>query len=158
MITSLHELCQFNGLGLAEQPPGFDEETERRRFDQLVQRLEERFDCTCEHEAGFPHIQDATFFGWISVPQDATPSERGIYITVSNFASLIVVLANDERDPGGDTDTAEIMEAVQISAELGYRPVLTKLLTETYDGNLGGAAYLYPDKRPTWWTRFFDWI
>ena len=69
-----------------------------------------------------------------------------------------MVLASDERDPGGDNDTAEIVEAVTISEALGYLPVLPDLLTETYDGNLGDGAYLYPDKRPTWWIRFFDWI
>ena len=158
MITSLQELRKFDGLGLAEHPPGFDEDAERGRFDQLTQQLEERFECTCEREAGFPYIQDASFLGWIAVPQATTPSGRGIYITVSNFGGLIVVLANDERDPSGANDTAEIVEAVEIAEALGYLPVLPSLLTATYDGNLGGAAYLYPDKRPTWWIRFFSWI
>lgn len=158
MITSIEELRHFDGAGISEFPPGFDEAVELVQFQRLVEALEERFNCRCESEAGFPQIQDASLFGWITAPADATVSGRGVHFKVSNFGRLVVVLTDDEKDPGGDNDTEDVATAVEIAEAVGYRPVQPDLLDERYDGNLGTAAKLYEKWPPSWFTRFFDWL
>jgi hypothetical protein len=83
-----------------EFPADFDQGKARGQFDQLADRLDVAFSCTCEADR---HVQDASFLGRIEIPAAAAASGRRPVIVASNFGGLAVVTVdNPGRQPAAD--------------------------------------------------------
>ncbi|MFD5433199.1 hypothetical protein ACFWJ4_13660 [Kitasatospora sp. NPDC127067] len=140
-----------------EFPAGYNHVATRARFDQLADRLDQRFRCTCTVDRG---VQDANHHGTIVIPASATASGDHIAITVSNYGNLVAVtLGNpgsyDEEEENVLFETADRRSIDDGLEELGYITVSEHLLRTRYDGvsNLGTSF-----EPRTWWDRFFDYI
>ncbi len=143
-----------------EFPRGYDHTDARARFDRLVSRLDQQFQCTCIVDRG---VQDASHHGRIVIPDAATAGGGHITVTISNFRNLATVtLGNpgsydeeEEREFFQDTDRYRIDDELEA---LGYIPISEHLLWTRYDGVSDLVAFYPPEHPPTWWTRFFDYL
>lgn len=117
-----------------EYPVDFDKETAWDCYTRLMSTLEERFGPSCTHG----RAQDASFYGAIEVPADATGVGKIMNVAMSNFgnyfvtASMIVGEAApiEERRPPEEFVTW--LDGV--CTAMGCTFVPTELLTEPYDG------------------------
>ncbi|MFJ9775540.1 hypothetical protein ACIRVF_30565 [Kitasatospora sp. NPDC101157] len=140
-----------------EFPPIYDHAPTRARFDQLAERLDRRFRCTCSVDRG---VQDANHHGTIVIPASATASGDHITITVSNYGNLVAVtLGNpgsyDEEEENILFETADRRPIDDELEALGYIAISEHLLWTDYDGVSNLGTYFEPR---TWWDRFFDYI
>lgn len=155
--TLLRELDDPNYL---EHPRNYDHTAARARFNQLVARLDERFDCACIVDR---HVEDASHHGRIVIPANATASGDHITITVSNFGDLAAVTLGN---PGtyDEDEEAELFHSDdrhRIEDELhalAYHAIAEHVLWTAYDGVSGLAVHYPPEQPPTWWIRFFDYL
>ncbi len=143
-----------------ETPHDFDSQTSRTRFELLAARLDQRFDCSCDVDR---HVQDASHLGRIVIPASATSGPDHLTVTVSNFGGLVAVTLGNP----GSYDEAE--EQALFSPEdrrrvedeletLGYLLVSEHPLWTKYTGISGFDALYPPDRPPSWWDRFFDYL
>ncbi|WP_051744945.1 hypothetical protein [Streptomyces yerevanensis] len=117
-----------------ERPADFDRETSRNCFARLVSALEERFGPSCSSGLG----QDASFYGVITVPADATGLGRPLWVLMSNFGSYFVT-AEVVVGVGAPSEEAcppeEFVTWLDgVCTAMGCTFVPTELLRELYDG------------------------
>jgi len=142
-----------------EFPADFDRGKARGQFDQLADRLDAAFSCTCEADR---HVQDASFLGRIEIPAAAAASGRRLVIVASNFGGLAVVTVDN---PGAwSQEEADALlhpdDAGRVHAALndtGYTVVPEEPLWQPYEGD-SPLRTCYPGNAATWWTRFFDYL
>ena len=141
-----------------ERPADFDRAATAERFEMLVERLERVFRCRCTAD---PDEQDASFWGTVRVPAEATRTGAQLVVCVSNFGSLVTVSV---ENPGAyDAEETAVLLDPEDEARvegaldhLGYVVVPEQELWRDYDGPsefIVGAGH-----GGTWWTRFFDWF
>ena len=142
-----------------EFPADYDRYAVERSFDTLVGLLEAGFGTSCRVDAG-SSIQDASYFGQVVVPAAATGSGADVFVRVSNFGKLAVwgltapgLYSGDELDLLLVAADREIVEQAVVAG--GFVAVLEDLLWERYDGSV---QWVSEDSRPTWFTRFFDYL
>lgn len=142
-----------------EFPADYNRNEVERSFNELVGLLEASFGTPCRVDAGVL-VQDASFFGQVVVPAAATQSGGELFVRVSNFGKLVVfgltapgVHSVDELGLLLSTADREIIEHALAAG--GFVEVPEDLLWERYDGTV---RWLNEDTRPTWFTRFFDYL
>jgi hypothetical protein len=153
-------LRQLDDPDHMEFPRGYDHAATRAKFDQLAARLDQRFDCACIVDR---HVQDASHHGAIVIPAAVTDSRQHITVTVSNFGNLAVIsLGNpgsyDEKEEHKLFQSTDRHRVEGELEALGYIIVSEHLLWTPYDGVSDLVSYYPPDQRPSWWTRFFDYL
>jgi hypothetical protein len=145
-----------------ERPADFNEDAADNRFAVLFGLVDAAFECRCTTDAG-ARIQDASFYGDITVPAEATDTGRDLFIRVSNFGPMATF--GSWRMEGDGSWRMEVDEpfaplarrdADRIETALagaGYIIVSRAVLTRTYDGRAApwGAV-------ETWWDRFFAYL
>ena len=147
-----------------ERPADLDEQRLHSRFTALVHAVSVAFQCECPVDAGFPLVQDATFYGTIRVPGEATRSGAQIVMRVSNFGSLATydlelfgAYSSEERHQL--MDPADVARAERALTETGHEIIPIDILWNTYDGASDYWKRCFPDETPpTWFIRFFDWV
>ncbi len=116
-----------------ERPADFDLDTSRECFARLVSALEKRFGPS--HSA---LAQDASFYGVIDVPANATGLGRPLHVVMSNFGSYFVTVdvVNGEGVPHGEASRTEefVTWFDGVCAAAGCTFVPDELLREPYDG------------------------
>ncbi|MGW2305876.1 hypothetical protein [Streptomyces sp. NPDC001809] len=124
-----------------ERPENFDLDTSRESFVRLVSALRERFGPSCTSDVA----QDASFYGVIDVPAEATGLGRPLRAAMSNFGTYFVTarVVVDESAPGSETalnqELVEWLDDVCSAAGCTFVPV--ELLRERYDGPSFLEAY-----------------
>ncbi|MEU1087544.1 hypothetical protein ABZ401_12055 [Streptomyces sp. NPDC005892] len=161
-----------------ERPADFDRKTSENRFSRLVHAFEERFGPSCSGGLG----QDASFYGVIDVPADATGLGRPLNSAMSNFGGYFVTaqVVTDEGFPGGEEGlTGEHATWLDgVCTAMGCTLVPAPLLREPYDGPspllaagdvalaavLVAAGEAEEDEgdedlgKPIWHDRYFDYM
>lgn len=142
-----------------ERASDFDLGATEKRFADMVVRLERDFGTTCRIDAGVV-VQDASYYGQVVVPAEATNSGADLFIRVSNFGSTAVLgieapgtYLDEEVDAlldGADRDRIE-----RALLDGGYKVVPEAVLWERYDGR---SEWLHRETRTSWFTRFFDYL
>jgi hypothetical protein len=165
--TEFHELLRsVDEATHAEWPPDFDERQARAKFMRLVEATVREYGTSVRYEAGFPLIQDASFFGDLTIPAEATRSGVEIEIRTSNFGELATVTLAD-RDLWDDPtavsallDEDDLRTVERLLSESGYEYVPLPLLRREYDGANHALKELYAaeGRRLSWWERYFDWL
>ncbi|MET9183129.1 hypothetical protein ABZX88_33710 [Kitasatospora aureofaciens] len=159
--VALHVYCRggkhLDDPDHMEFPQNYDHTATRARFDQLADRLDQRFRCTCTVDRG---VQDANHHGTIVIPTSETASGDHITITVSNYGNLVAVtLGNpgsyDKEEENVLFETADRRPIDDELDALGYTAVSEHLLWTRYDGVSNRGTCFEPR---TWWDRFFDYI
>jgi hypothetical protein len=144
-----------------ERPAEFDASALLDRFTKLAERLDRDFSCRCKVDA-WPNVQDASFYGTVIVPADASLSGSDIWVRVSNFGGLAVYGlgfgAWDEDETRVLLDPRDGERVVTALQHLGYYIVPEAILRRTYDGANDSFRDLYATHPPDWFTRFFDWV
>ena len=142
-----------------EFPADYNRDEVERSFNELVGLLEASFGTPCRVDAGVL-VQDASFFGQIVVPAAETRSGGDLFVRVSNFGKLVVfgltapgAYSVDELGLLLSTGDRELIERALVAG--GFVAVAEDLLWERYDGTV---QWLIEDTRPTWFTRFFDYL
>ncbi|MDX3376916.1 hypothetical protein PV390_21205 [Streptomyces sp. ME02-6991-2A] len=126
-------------------------------FGRLVARLEEVFAARCTAEQD---TQDASEYGRVVVPGDATLCGTRIVVCVSKFGSLALVCADNpgaflgtgDARAEGELDGADLAKVDRTLAELGYVVVAEEILELDYDGPSRLPSHI---GRPSWWDRYF---
>jgi hypothetical protein len=144
-------LRALDELGNLEFPADYHHRRARKRFDELVRLLDDRFGMAAVVDR---EIQDASLHGRIDIPARATSSGRPLVVSVSNFGDLAVTCVDN---PGVWTEaqTRDLLhpsDGTRISAalvELGYVEIPEEPLWQPYDGWAPVA---------TWWGRYFDYV
>uniref|UniRef100_UPI003D719CC1 hypothetical protein n=2 Tax=unclassified Streptomyces TaxID=2593676 RepID=UPI003D719CC1 len=117
-----------------ERPADFDLDTSRECFARLVSALRERFGPSCSGGLA----QDASFYGVIDVPADATGPGRPMRFVMSNFGDYFVTadVVVGEGVPSGDAGlTEELVTWLDgVCTAAGCTFVPAELLREPYDG------------------------
>ncbi|MFJ8133327.1 hypothetical protein [Streptomyces hydrogenans] len=117
-----------------ERPEAFDPDTARECFAWLVSALEERFGPSCTSGLA----QDASFYGVIDVPADATGLDRPLRAALSNFGTYFVTARGvvDESAPGSEAALTQelVMWLDDVCTAAGCTFVPAELLRERYDG------------------------
>ncbi|GAB2984438.1 hypothetical protein GCM10023080_057760 [Streptomyces pseudoechinosporeus] len=117
-----------------ERPADFDRETSRNCFARLVSAIEERFGPSCSSGLG----QDASFYGVIEVPADATGLGLPMGVAMSNFGNYFVTASMriGEGVPSGEACLPEefVTWLDGVCTAMGCTFVPTELLREPYDG------------------------
>ncbi len=127
-------------------------------FGRLVARLEEVFAARCTAEQD---TQDASEYGRVVVPGDATLCGTRIVVCVSKFGSLALVCADNpgaflgtgDARAEGELDGADLAKVDRTLAELGYVVVAEEILELDYDGPSRLPSHI---GRPSWWDRYFS--
>ncbi|MGY6652711.1 hypothetical protein ACXIZN_11130 [Amycolatopsis sp. TRM77291] len=153
-------LRELDQPGHWEVPHDFDGPAERARFERLAERLGHRFGCTCEVDR---NVQDASHLGRIAIPASATSAGDLVTVTVSNFGGLVAVTLGNpgsyDEDEEREFFPAPVREQVEDELEaLGYLPVSEHPLWTKYTGISGFDALYPPDRPPSWWDRFFEYL
>ncbi len=153
-------LRELDEPGQWEFPDDHDHAEARARFDRLVARLDRRFGCSC---AADRQVQDASHLGTIIVPATATTAPAPLTVTISKFGRLAAVSLGNPGSYDEDEERAlfPIHDRRRIEEELqtlGYHPVAEHLLWTRYNGISGFDALYPPDRPPSWWARFFDYL
>ncbi|MGW5704482.1 hypothetical protein [Amycolatopsis japonica] len=153
-------LRELDEPGHWEVPHDFDGPAARARFERLAERLERLFDCSCEVDR---HVQDASHLGRIVIPADATAALDQVTVTVSNFGGLVAVTLGNpgsyDEDEEREFFPAQVRRQIEDELEaLGYLPVSEHPLWTKYTGISGFDALYPPDRPPSWWDRFFDYL
>ncbi|MFF6837122.1 hypothetical protein ACFY84_35915 [Streptomyces sp. NPDC012438] len=127
-------LLEHDDPGHLERPADFDLNTSRESFARLVSALEERFGPSCTSGLA----QDASFYGVIDVPADASGLGRPLRAAMSNFGTYFITarVVVDEAAPSSETAlTQELVTWFDdICTAAGCTFVPTELLRERYDG------------------------
>ncbi|MFD0141515.1 MULTISPECIES: hypothetical protein [unclassified Streptomyces] len=117
-----------------ERPADFDLDASRDCFARLASSLTERFG----HSCSMGLAQDASFYGVIHVPVDATGLAQSMSVAMSNFGRHFVTahLVAGERVPSGEAGlTEELVTWLDgICTAAGCTFVPAELLREPYDG------------------------
>ncbi|MFF8574052.1 hypothetical protein ACF07F_15700 [Streptomyces sp. NPDC015237] len=117
-----------------ERPADFDLDSSRECFARLVSALKERFGPSCSSGLA----QDASFYGVINVPADATGLGRPMRAVMSNFGSYFVTaeVVVGEGVPSGDAGlTQEFVTWLDgVCTAAGCTFVPADVLREPYDG------------------------
>ncbi|MFC9705212.1 hypothetical protein ACFTWD_31465 [Streptomyces sp. NPDC056943] len=117
-----------------ERPSDFDLDTSRECFARLESALKERFGPSCSRGLA----QDASFYGVINVPADATGLGRPLRAAMSNLGSYFVTakVVVGEGVPSGEAGlTQEFVTWLDgVCAAAGCTFVPAELLREPYDG------------------------
>ncbi|MFE5964558.1 hypothetical protein [Streptomyces sp. NPDC056463] len=97
-----------------ERPADFDLDASRDCFARLARALTERFGHSCSTGLA----QDASFYGVIHVPADATGLARPMSVAMSNFDRRFVTadMVADERLPNGEAGLTEEMVKALVAA------------------------------------------
>lgn len=143
-----------------ERPAGFDFRQTRQRFDHLVERLDAEFGCSCKADRD---VQDASLHARVDIPVGATTSRDRLVVCVSNFGGLATVsLTNPGAWSQAEFDglaSAEDTDRVYRALDsLGYTVVPEEPLWNDYDGKSSLLLDTGGSTRPTWWTRYFDYL
>ena len=127
-------LLEYDGPRHLERPEAFDPNAARECFARLVSVLEERFGPSCTGGLA----QDASFYGVIDVPADATGLGRPLRVAMSNFGAYFVTARGvvDESAPGSEAAlTQEFVTWLDgVCTAVGCTFVPAELLRERYDG------------------------
>lgn len=117
-----------------ERPAGFDLRAAADCWAGLVSAFEDRFGPSCSSGLG----QDASFYGVLDVPADATGLGVPLRATMSNFGGCFVT-ARVVAGEGSPSDGADLPEELVtwldgLCTALGCTFVPAELLREPYDG------------------------
>lgn len=141
-----------------ETPPGYLHYLVRRKFKQLIDRLNADFDCRCNVD----FAPDGTRHGRIEIPDSAAASGGQLVLSVSNFGNL-VVLSVENPGAWSDDEAAVLLhpdDARRIHSaldDLGYVLIPEDPLWQRYDGT-NDRARMFRDGRRSWWDRYFEII
>ncbi|WP_244291392.1 hypothetical protein [Streptomyces subrutilus] len=117
-----------------ERPADFNLDTSRECFARLVSALKERFGPSCPSGLA----QDASFYGVINIPADASGVGSPMRVEMSNFGSYFVtaeVVAGEWVPSGEASLTEEFVTWLDgLCTAAGCTLVPAELLREPYDG------------------------
>ena len=146
-----------------ERPPGFDRASVAERFEVLVLDLNGSFNCTCLVDA-FPSVQDASFYGDVIVPTEATESGGQIMIRISNFGFLAVydiegLWAHSREESHVLMNLSDRNRVEDALLKSGHVAVPSDLLEAPYDGPNDFGETNVPNARPpSWSVRCFGYV
>jgi len=142
-----------------ETPADFNFDETKNRFRQLVDRLNTAFSCAREADS---NVQDATYHNRVEIPAAVTATGRPLWVVVSSFGGLAVVVADNSWRQTQEEFTRQLHpdDAQRIYTaldDLGYTVVPEALLRGAeYDGDAFRRCYI--QYQPTWWDRFFGYV
>jgi hypothetical protein len=143
-------------------PVGYDHAAVRSRFDQLVDRLDAAFSCSCPAARQPEDFQDSSSHGFVNIPAEATATGGLLIIFVSNFGDLAVVMIEGpgEYTQAEFTELLDPADADRIQAALdglGYTSIPEEPpWRQPYDGRAGWWRQSFSAENPqTWFDRFF---
>ncbi|MGI5196200.1 hypothetical protein ACQEVY_21520 [Streptomyces sp. CA-288835] len=117
-----------------ERPADFNRETSRNCFARLVSALEERFGPSCSSGLG----QDASFYGVIEIPADATGLGLPMGVAMSNFGNYFVTASMRIGEDVPSSEARPPEEFVTwldgVCTAMGCTFVPSEVLREPYDG------------------------
>jgi hypothetical protein len=117
-----------------ERPADFDRETARDCYTRLISAIEERFGRPCTSGLA----QDASFYGAIEVPADATGVGLVMNVAMSNFGNYFVtatMIVGEAASVGARRPPEEFVTWLDgVCTAMGCTFVPTELLGEPYDG------------------------
>ncbi|RDD90239.1 hypothetical protein [Streptomyces parvulus] len=150
-------------------PARYDVTAARRRFADLTGALEQRFGPSVT--AG--GVQDASLYGYVSIPESAGEPGRPRWVLMSNFGPFVTAgQGTDWGTPGCERglDTGFVTWLDELCAEIGCIFVPVGLLLEPYDGptRLEDDDWEGEDEEgeegedvslpPAWWDRYFQFM
>ncbi|MGI5196199.1 hypothetical protein ACQEVY_21515 [Streptomyces sp. CA-288835] len=168
-------LREFDDPQHLERPRDFDLKASAHRFAQLTHALTERFGPSCESGLS----QDASYYGVIDVPADATGLGRPLWVLLSNFGSFVTTGTGDDwgvpsAKEGLTEEFVTWLDGICTAQGLTFVPI--ELLLEPYDGpSLADeeipaellAAFADdgeeeedegPELPLAWWDRYFQYM
>ncbi|MCL8013390.1 hypothetical protein [Streptomyces sp. AS02] len=118
-----------------EYPEGYDWSAARQRFERLAGALERRFGPSVT-SGGVP---DASLYGFVLVPAEATGTDRRLSVLMSNFGPFVTAGTGKEGGwglPRGEAGLSDEFVAWldELCTELGCVYVPAELVLEPYDG------------------------
>ena len=149
--TTREILLRFDEIGQYETPKNFNYKKLKESVIELNKNLNQRF--------GYPfkidETQDASFYFSLNIPLDLVikPKTHLAYsIRFSNFGNLATI--NFE-----EAYLQEVLEGI-IEQLKNYNFIYMSAneLDENYDGTFNNFKNITPDHRPTWFTRYFDYL
>ncbi|MFC8872928.1 hypothetical protein ACFUAC_35665 [Streptomyces sp. NPDC057148] len=126
-------LLELDDPGHLQLPRTYDPVAARKRFAQLADALELRFGPS----ATVGRTQDASFYGYVSVPVPASGTDRPLWVLISNFGPFVTTgTGKDWGVPGCEEgiDAAFVAWLDELCTELGCVYVPVELLLQPYDG------------------------
>jgi len=136
-------------------PPTFDSDAVASQFDQLAERIQSVFHCSCDRS---PQPQDSALHDLLGLPTEATGASDTTWILVSNFTPLAMYHVGQVRlEAPPDMRSLlrrEVIDQIEaVLSDSGYTTVPNSVLWETYDGVHEGIRRI----NYTWFKRFFDY-
>ncbi|WP_432084528.1 hypothetical protein [Streptomyces sp. WAC 04229] len=149
-------------------PAGYDVMAARRRFADLTGALEQRFGPSVT--AG--GVQDASLYGYVSIPESAAAPGRPLWVMMSNFGPFVTAgTGKDWGTPGCEEglDTGFVTWLDELCTEIDCIFVPVGLLLEPYDGPTRleddweeeGEEEEADEGAPlplAWWDRYFQFM
>ena len=134
-----------------EFPADFNWDETKNRFRQLVDRLNTAFSCAREADS---NLQDVSYHNRVEIPAAVTATGRPLWVVVSNFGGLAVVVSDISWWQTQEEFTKQLHpdDAQRIYTaldDLGYTVVPEEPLWEDYDGD--GPLRRYSDGQPPTW-------
>ena len=153
MDNNIHDiLLKFDEKGRYEQPSDFNYNTLYKKVTSLKQGLDDLFETTfiLDNE-----VQDASFFCDLKIPAPLIENYRkelGYSIRISNFGELATINFEEEL-------TNEIADRIKLVLKnSGFIYVSCDHLDTIYNGSFEDFKNVYTNYKPTWYTRYFDYI
>ncbi|QEE51138.1 hypothetical protein FUA48_16615 [Flavobacterium alkalisoli] len=153
MDNQVHDiLLNFDEKGKYEHPSYFNYHTLYKKVTSLKKDLD------CFFNIDFivdNQIQDASFFCDLKIPKQLIENyknELGYSIRISNFGKLVTINFEEEL-------INEMADRIKrILKKSGFTYISYNHLDTIYDGSFEDFKNVYTNYKPTWYTRYFDYI
>lgn len=153
MDNHIHDiLLKFDEKGSYEHPSEFNYDALYKKVTSLKQVLDDLFGTTFILDS---EVQDASFFCDLKMPATLIENykrELGYSIRISNFGELITINFEEEL-------INEMADRIKrILKKSGFTYISYDHLDTIYDGSFEDFKNVYTNYKPTWYTRYFDYI
>jgi hypothetical protein len=130
-----------------ERPFGFSIKKADAKFNNFVEALEQKLDCSLPEKENYMDIQDGGFHGMVFLPVHLLKEEERISVRVSNFGNFATAYDDDSI-----VLPEVLLTIVATQEEFGYIYIPSKILNMPYTGKNRGV-----DGFNSWGHRYFDW-
>jgi hypothetical protein len=145
-------LLKFDEQGRYETPSNFNYDDLESRVSDLVSDFENVFKSKFAID---DQIQDASFFCDVRIPHELVikPIATIWYaIRISNFGGLATMTFDEEYSEDVKATIREVL------AKRNFVFIKSADLEENYDGSFEKFYEILGESKPSWWTRYFDYL
>lgn len=145
-------LLKFDEVGAYETPRSFNYNRLKRKVLDLQSSLAKRFKAAFQLD---DQVQDASFHCDLMIPTElvASPNPHiGYSIRISNFGDLATLNFQEEITPEAQQDIISHL------GQSGFVFIHYDDLEEPYDGSFDEFRKNVFADRPSWYTRYFDYL